>query len=208
MTTVEQLYVGERDRFVSDLRGLSGEQWAAPSLCAGWSVRDLTAHLLMPYELSVPGMLRRIVSARFSFDRLADRWARRDRRTGAELTDALGATSAAGFAVPGAGETAPLSHLVIHAHDVRGPLGLPGACGPEAATRVLDDVTGGGHSVGERILGGLRFVATDADWSCGDSGPTVAGPSAVLISALNGRIAAAASLDGDGVGELRQRLTS
>lgn len=82
MSTVERLYAEERDRFVGDLRVLSNEQWARPSLCTGWSVRDLTAHLMMPYELSVPGLLRRIVPARFNFDRLADRWARADRRTG------------------------------------------------------------------------------------------------------------------------------
>lgn len=55
----------------------------------------------MPYELSVPGLLRRIVPARFDFDRLADRWARADRRTGPRLAVALGATTAAGFAVRG-----------------------------------------------------------------------------------------------------------
>jgi hypothetical protein len=169
-------------------------------------VRDLTAHLLMPYELSVPGLLRRIVPARFSFDRLADRWARADRRTGAELATALGATTAAGFAVPGAGELAPLSHLVIHAQDVRQPLGLPARVGTGAAVRVLDDITRGEHSVGGRILDGLRFVATDVEWVVGDSRSTVEGPAAVLISALNGRDGSAAALGGDGVAELRNRL--
>ncbi len=206
MSDVEQLYTGERDHLVADLRGLSSDQWTTASLCAGWSVRDLTAHLLMPYELSVPGLLRRIIPARFSFDRLADRWARADRRTGPQLVAALGATTAAGFAVPGAGELAPLSHLVIHAQDVRQPLGLPARDGCGAAVRVLEDITQGRHSVGERILAGLRFVATDIDWATGDSGPTVKGPSAVLISALNGRAGSAAALDGDGVAELRNRL--
>jgi len=206
VSDVERLYTEERDHLVAELDGLSGDRWSTASLCTGWTVRDLTAHLLMPYELGVPGLLRRIVAARFDFDRLADRWARSDSRTGPQLAAALGATTAAGFAVPGAGELAPLSHLVIHAQDVRQPLGLPARAGSGAAVRVLADVTGGKHSVGERVLGGLRFVATDVDWALGDSGPAVEGPAAVLISALNGRTGSAAALHGDGVAELRRRL--
>lgn len=207
-STVEQLYTNERDRLVAELRGLNDEQWATPSLCTGWSVRDLTAHLLMPYELTVAGLLRRIVPARFSFDRLADRWARTDSRTGPQLTAALAATTASGFSVPGAGELAPLSHLVIHAHDIRGPLGLPPVCGAEAATRVLDDITQGKHSVDPEILGALQLVAPDAGWARGDTGPSVSGPSSILANALMGRDASVAALDGDGVNELRSRLTS
>jgi hypothetical protein len=107
--------------------------------------------------------------------------------------------------VPGAGELAPLSHLVIHAQDVRQPLGLPALSGSGAAVRVLDDITGGRHSVGERVLGGLRFTATDVDWASGESGPTVEGPSAVLLSALNGRDGSAATLHGDGAAEPADR---
>jgi uncharacterized protein (TIGR03083 family) len=205
-TDIGQLYVAERDHLVAQLRTLSSEQWSTPSLCAGWSVRDLTAHLLMPYELSLAGLLVRIVPARFSFDRLADRWARTDHRSGAQLADALGATTAAGFAVPGAGALAPLSHLVIHAHDVRQPLGLPPRDDTAAAVHVLDDITRGRHSVGERVLAGLRLTSTDADWTFGRSGPAVAGPTGALISALSGRTPAVTALTGDGAVELRQRL--
>lgn len=206
VSTMEQLYTEERDRLVAELRGLDDEQWATPSLCTGWSVRDLTAHLLMPYELTAAGLLRRIVPARFSFDRLADRWAQTDPRGGPELADALAATTAAGFSVPGAGELAPLAHLVTHAHDIRGPLGLPAVCGTEAATRVLDDITQGKHSVGPKILDGLRLVAPDAGWTRGETGLVVSGSSSVLISALMGRDASVVALDGDGVEELRSRL--
>jgi uncharacterized protein (TIGR03083 family) len=204
---VEDLYTAERDRFVAELRALDRDRWGAASLCTGWTVRDLVAHLLMPYELGVPGLLRRLVAARFSFDRLADRWARDDRRSGSELVDALGATTAAGFAVPGAGALAPLSHLLIHAQDVRQPLGLPAPAGGEAAVRVLDDLTRGRHPVGDRILHDLRFEATDADWAFGATGPAVTGPAVVLLSALNGRTGSAAVLGGAGSTELAARLS-
>jgi uncharacterized damage-inducible protein DinB len=49
----------ERQRLLAVLEGLDAAAWQAPSLCAGWSVRDLVVHLLMPYELSVPRFLLR-----------------------------------------------------------------------------------------------------------------------------------------------------
>lgn len=159
---------------MADLTRLSQPQWEAPSLCQGWSVRDLCSHLLMPYELSTGRFLGGIVKARMNFDRLADRWVTQDDRSGPQLSAALAATTAAGFAVPGAGPLAPLAHLTIHSEDVRRPLGLPGAVAAPSAVLVLDDVTSGKHSVGADRLSGLRFVATDADWSLG-AGPEVAG---------------------------------
>lgn len=200
---LEDLYSHERDHFVADLTRLSQPQWEAPSLCQGWSVRDLCSHLLMPYELSTGRFLGGIVKARMNFDRLADRWVTQDDRSGPQLSAALAATTAAGFAVPGAGPLAPLAHLTIHSEDVRRPLGLPGAVAAPSA--VLDDVTSGKHSVGADRLSGLRFVATDADWSLG-AGPEVAGTASTLLSALNGRDPSAAALTGAGAEIYRARL--
>ena len=35
----------ERRRLTSDLQGISPEEWQTPSLCCGWSVHDVVAHL-------------------------------------------------------------------------------------------------------------------------------------------------------------------
>ena len=165
----------------------------------------MCAHLLMPYELGLGSFFVGLVRARFKFDRLADRWAKTDQRTGADLTRAIAETTAAGFAVPGAGELAPLAHLAIHSGDARRPLGLAGRISPEAGSMVLNDLTSGKHSVGDELLSGLRFQATDADWSRGE-GPEVRGDVATLLSALNGRRAAAEDLTGAGAVEFRSRL--
>lgn len=204
-TEVETMYAVERDRLVQDLSGLDSAAWQMSSLCEGWTVRDLCAHLLMPYELGFGTMFAGLLRARLSFDRFAARWARDDPRDGADLTAALARTTAAGFSVPGAGELAPVAHLTIHAGDVRRPLGLPGRISAEAGARVLNDVTGGKHSVGEDLLRGLRFTATDAEWSLGE-GPEVSGDVATLLSALNGRRAAADGLTGPGADGFRSRL--
>lgn len=52
MTDIQSVYAAGRDLLVGQLRGLTDSEWASPSLCDGRSVRDVTAHLLMPYELS------------------------------------------------------------------------------------------------------------------------------------------------------------
>ena len=35
----------ERKALAADLRGLSDEDWAKPSLCGDWTVRDVLAHM-------------------------------------------------------------------------------------------------------------------------------------------------------------------
>lgn len=41
-----RLTEAENARFLTLLRGLSAEQWQAPTDCTGWSVRDVTVHLV------------------------------------------------------------------------------------------------------------------------------------------------------------------
>jgi hypothetical protein len=70
------------------------------------------------------------------------------------------------------------------------------------------DFLAGGRAIGfapRRRLAGLRFEATDLDWSWG-SGPVLAGPAEALAMAMTGRAVALAELDGPGVAILRNRL--
>src|SRR5919206_928997 len=168
----------ERDRLLAVLEGLDADQWRTPSLCAGWTVRDLVVHLLMPYELSVPRFLALLVRSGLRFDRAADRWARRDPRSPAQVVAALRDTEHRRFeAGPGAPAEAPLSHLVIHAQDVYRPLGVPSPTDPDDARVVLDELTGprGRRSLPAGLLDGTSFAATDTDWRLG-TGPEVRGP--------------------------------
>jgi uncharacterized protein (TIGR03083 family) len=38
------MFAGEQEAFVSLIRGLTAEQWEIPSLCPGWTVRDVVVH--------------------------------------------------------------------------------------------------------------------------------------------------------------------
>lgn len=203
-----ELRVGrERDRLLAVLEGLDDAAWRTPSLCAGWTVRDLVVHLLMPYELSVPRFLALMARSGFRFDRAADRWARRDRRSPAEVVPALRDTAHRRFeAGPGAPAEAPLSHLVIHAQDVYRPLGVPSPTDPDDAGIALAQLTGR-RALAPGLLDGLAYTATDTDWRHG-TGLPVSGSATALLTTLAGRPAALDELTGDGVPELRARLRS
>ncbi|MCM3689031.1 maleylpyruvate isomerase family mycothiol-dependent enzyme [Kocuria rosea] len=197
----------ERTRLVGVLQALDEEQWRTPSLCAGWSVRDLVVHLLMPYELSTPQFLGLMLRSRFNFDRAADRWATTDRRTPPQVLTALDNTAHRKFNVPGAPPEAPLSHLVIHAQDVYRPLGVPSPTDPHNAAIALEELTGprGRKALTPGLLENLAFVATDTDWRHG-AGQTVTGPAVALLATIAGRQLALSDLSGPGVQELSRRL--
>lgn len=196
----------ELGHLLAVLDGLDASSWGRPSLCAGWTVRDLAVHLLMPYELSAPRFALGMLRWR-SFDRLADRWARGDRRSPAQVRAALATIGDRRFGVPGAPAEAPLSHLVIHAQDVYRPLGVASPTVPDDARVVLEQLTTppGRRAMPAGLLDGLSLSATDSAWREGEGAP-VRGPGTALLSALMGRTPALGDLEGDGVPELRRRL--
>jgi uncharacterized protein (TIGR03083 family) len=206
-TEIDALVDAERSRLSAVLDGLDDAGWGTPSLCAGWSVRDAVAHLLMPYELSVPGFLAKLVAARFSFDTLADRWARRDPRSPAALLAALRATAQRRWNVPGSPPEAPLSHLVLHGEDVLRPLGVEHRVDARAAELVLDQCltprAEGLRAAG--LIDGVTLVASDLDWRRGD-GPEVIGTASALLTTLAGRSAALGELSGPGADAVRERV--
>lgn len=209
MSEIDALVDGERQALIAVLEQLDEAQWDTPSLCAGWSVRDAVVHLLMPYELSVPRFLGNLAVARFDFDTMADRWARRDPRSHREVLDALRATAHGRFRVPGAPAEAPLSHLVIHLEDIYRPLGVACRTSPRSAEVVLDQMTGPRFrgSLTPGLLDGLALSASDADWTFGNGAPVV-GSASALITTLAGRSVALDELSGDGAVSVRERLAA
>lgn len=204
---IDPLLDAERTRLVAVLGDLDDAGWNTPSLCAGWRVRDVVVHMLMPYQLSVPAFLARMARSGFRFDRMADRWATGNTDSNAQVLQGLRDTAHGRFRVPGAPPEAPLSHLVIHAEDVYRPLGVDHTIDPRAATIVLDQLSSprSRRALGPDVLSGLAATATDTGWSHG-AGPDVVGRSTALISAMAGRPAAAEELTGSGAPLVRRRL--
>ncbi|TYP87995.1 maleylpyruvate isomerase family mycothiol-dependent enzyme [Blastococcus xanthinilyticus] len=195
----------ERRELAALLSGLSAEQQAAPSLCSAWTVHDVTAHLVVPLEVSTPKFLLAMLACRGNFDRANVRVTREQaRRPFAELVEVLHRKAGSRFTPPGAGPEAPLTDLLVHGLDIRRPLGIPRRI-PEARLRTSLTFVAAGGFVGKGALRGLRFEAADLDWAHG-SGPPVRGDAEALLLAMTGRTSALDRLDGEGVPLLRARL--
>jgi uncharacterized protein (TIGR03083 family) len=186
---------------------LDDEAWKTQSLCGQWTVRDVVGHLSMPLTTPLPKVLGAVVANRFNFDRANDKLskARAAKLSPLELVAALRDNAENRFKPPFLGPSAPLAELVVHGSDIRRPLGLPTAIPTQRASAVLDFLAGAPQGfVNKKRLAGLRFEATDIDWSHGE-GQLVRGPAEALILALTGRDVALADLEGDGVATLRSR---
>ena len=184
--SVEDETFAERRRLADLLAGLEPEQWGAGSLCAGWRVREVVAHITMPFRTKPVPFLLGMIRSGFKFDRYADRAARRDTTalTDADLLESLRDNLTHPWKPPGGGQVGALSHDVIHGLDITEPLGLPA---PPASRIAL--VLG---SVGPRHLRYFgteldhRLVATDADVSVG-SGQERSMPAKEILLTITGR---------------------
>lgn len=197
----------QRHRLVVTLEELSDDEWDAASLCAGWRVRDVVGHLVSILEVPLRSFLWGMVKAR-NFDRYADQMARQfGDRPPAELLAIYRAAADKRFAPPVVGPIAPLTDVLVHTRDIERPLGLPAALGADALRTALDYTCGGKARgfVPSARTAGLRFQATDLDWSIG-SGELVRGPGDAILLAVTARRPALADLTGDGAATLAQRL--
>ena len=198
-----------RRRVADLLAGLSAEQWRTPSLCAGWTIRELAGHLLMPMEISVPRLLLTLVRTRGSTDLAVDVISRDlARREPAEIVRTLREKADQAMRVPGMGPLGPMADSCIHLRDAARPLGLDVTAPLDDWRIVLDFLVSKRARRGfvpAGRLSGLTLRATDQGWRSGE-GPEVAGPSEALALATAGRPVALADLNGDGVPVLRQRL--
>ena len=188
---------------------LHPEQWDAPTLCEGWTVRHLTAHLLQPMLVGFGRFF--LVALRHRGDTAAtvDRVTRTiARREPPELLALLRSHASDRVDPPRVGPMGPFAETCIHLRDIARPLGLAADARQEDWLELLRYLTSPRPATSlltpERIAG-LTLVATDAPWQHG-SGPRVTGSVEALTMAVTGRTAALADLDGPGVDILRARL--
>jgi uncharacterized protein (TIGR03083 family) len=195
----------ERAALVADLQALSDEQWLTPSLCPGWSVRQVLGHLTATATMTPPKFFAKFAAAGFRFHDMSDRdVARQTAGTPAQQLAAFSAQVGATTHPPGPRD-AMLGEIVVHGEDIRRPLGISHAYPVAAVTRAADFYQASNLLIGSKArIAGVTLRATDADWSMG-SGPEAAGPALSLLLAMTGRSAALDDLSGPGVSILRTR---
>jgi uncharacterized protein (TIGR03083 family) len=193
------------------LESLTEAEWEAPSLCDGWRVRDVAAHVAMASQ--PPGawfMVREGVRARGRFHRLNHDVA--VRHAGRPTSQIVGELRdfAASRALPAVTNYRNvLFDILVHGQDIAVPLGrdrpMPLDAARAGATRVW---TMGWPFWARRRLRGVRLVATDTDWTAGE-GAALHGPTDALLLLLTGRIAVALPrLSGPGRDHLAGRASA
>jgi uncharacterized protein (TIGR03083 family) len=208
------LWSEQQDRLVALAGALDDQQWDEPSLCEGWKVRHVMAHMTYGFATPLPNVVAKAVAyrgniARASFDlsrELGDRVSRVElielyesaRRSPKGVSRILKARD--GYA-----------DNVVHELDMRRGIGAVAVepFSEEARVAVLDALCEVRSKLfaPAKVARGLTLQATDVGWRSGE-GPTVTGSTEDLALALAGRPAGLAGLDGDGVGELTRRITN
>lgn len=198
----------ERAELADLLATLDPDQWEAPSLCDGWRVRDVVAHMYSYEELGPLGLVRRFVRGGLRLDGVnAAGVAAHAGRTPDELLALVRAHQQPRGLTAGFGGRIALTDGVVHQQDIRRPLGLPREI-PAERLRVVLDFSRTAPTIGAaKRIRGLTLVATDLDWITG-AGPVVEGPAESLLMALAGRGGVAAELSGPGRPTLAERLPS
>jgi uncharacterized protein (TIGR03083 family) len=210
LTVVWAAAATERRALADQLDRLTPAQWASPSLCAGWDVRTVTAHLVTALSPALLSFLVALARARGDLHRANDAVARRAAtRPASDLVAELRRRAGSRTAPPVTGPRAPLTDVLVHAGDIRLPLGLPHEPAADGVRAALDFVTTG-RPVGfvpRGRLAGLRLVAEDLDRSWGE-GEEVGGRGIDLLMAACGRAAALERLHGPGADLLSGRLAA
>jgi uncharacterized protein (TIGR03083 family) len=202
-----QMIKEERASLVDALAALPDAAWGKPSLCTGWTVRDVVGHMIATANTTSPRFVAKLAGSRFNFQRMA----RKDiehftaDKTNADLVDALRARIQARTAPPGPAASW-LGETIVHGEDVFLALGEYHEHPIEHVVAVADFYKNSNLLIGAKNrISGVTLRATDTDWRHG-TGPEVAGPALALVMAMTGRRAALDDLNGDGLAALRERV--
>ncbi len=207
----EQIFgavAAERRRIADLIDTLDEDALATPSLCAGWDVKTVAAHLVSVFADSF-WRFQWAALRHGGFSRAIDELARSRARTpAADIAQTLRQRADHRLNPPVTGPLSGIADVLVHSGDIRIPLDLPFHPDEEQAGWALDFLTGP-RPLGFVPRGRLRGIAlhsNDIGRSWG-TGAEIHGPAALLMMAAAGRTDALAMLEGPGVGVLRKRLS-
>jgi uncharacterized protein (TIGR03083 family) len=196
----------ERAALAGDLSGLSAEQWRHGTLCGRWDVEEVVAHLTAAASLNQWKWLLSMLGARLRPDvhnqrRLVEHRGSTPAETLDRFRAVIKSTTAPSGHIP-----AYLGEVVVHAQDIRHPLGLVRTPGVDALTPVAAFFARRNFTVASRThVAGLQLQADDGPFIAG-SGSLVTGSTLALVMSMAGRLPYVDELNGPGVQLLRSRV--
>ncbi|MFF5402802.1 maleylpyruvate isomerase family mycothiol-dependent enzyme [Streptomyces misionensis] len=187
---IATLIAAERRELANFFEGLSPAQWEAPSLCAGWRVREVVAHMSTGFRHPTAKVLLELVKARGSLHRTTDRLARRDAAAypDRELAGFLRTHAHHPWTPPAGGRAAALGHDVVHGLDVTVALGLDRRVPEDRLRILLAAVDPRAFRFFGTDLAGVRLCADDLDWSFGTGAPLHGAAQDLLLVAYGRRL--------------------
>ena len=180
----------ERAALAATLVELDDADWAHESLCPGWSVHDVAAHVISNPQIGwgqMAGLTARNLGRGYNtmIFREVKRLGARETRESILGDFEKYATSTRH--VPTTTSVEPLIDALVHHQDIVRPLGRSRTMAPEAAAVAADRVRRLAPLMGTaKLLRSIRLVATDVDWARG-KGPEVRGPMQELLMLASGR---------------------
>jgi uncharacterized protein (TIGR03083 family) len=208
---VWQAIDAQRLTLASLLEQLSAEEWRQPSLCAGWTVRDVAAHLTLQ-QVGPRGAIAMMARWRGSLDRTIHHvaclraMALPTRQIIAEIRGMAGSRRHN----IGVTYLETLTDILVHGQDIAIPLGrrhdMPPPAAARAASRLLS-MRWPPPPPASRRLAHYRLTATDTPWSAGE-GPEVSAAMSAILLVCAGRLAVLPRLSGEGADDLAARLSA
>ncbi len=199
-----ELAAARRD-LLAMLERLDPADWDKPTLCEGWRVRDVVAHVAWAPDITLFKAMPRMLKARGGRDRFLDELARTngDREPGVIL-EHLRSNIESRRIPPRSTHASMLVDTVVHTLDICQPNGWDVEFPADRAKLALSTMVKLGRPFGGRERAqGLHLDTTNIDWRCG-CGDHVRGVASVMLLALAGR-PVCDQLKGDGVPTLANR---
>jgi uncharacterized protein (TIGR03083 family) len=198
--SVWDVVVAERRALLGHLRELDAAEWDHPSLCEGWRVRDVAAHLIASPQLRWAATLRAMGGLWRGYNgMILHDGLRRGRAPVAEILEQYDTWAGVRRGPVTVTHVEPLVDVLVHTQDILRPLGRVHEPPAEAATvaadrcRLLAPLMGSARTVRR-----TRMRATDVAWARG-RGPLVEGPAVELLMLCAGRQPDVSRLTRDGV---------
>lgn len=201
-----QMIQAERASFVDALATLPDNAWEKPSLCTGWSVRDVVGHMIATASMTPPKFFMSMATSGFQFNKMTEKRIQEVTadRTNKDLVEEFRSRVDSRNAPPGPA-LSWLGETIVHGEDVFRAINGYRDHPVDRVIAAADFYKNSNLLIGaKRRITGVTLRATDTDWVHG-TGPEVNGPAIALLLAMTGRKPPLDDLAGDGVAVLRER---